>query len=302
MMTTSHPSVAVVILNTNRRSDTLECLQSLSSNRYEPLSVFVIDNSSTDGSVEAIQKSFPEVQVINLAQNKGYAGNNNVGIDLAIKKAFDWILVLNEDTLMAPDFIEQLVFAGDTNSEIGVVGPLVYHNDEPEVIQSAGALMDKNWRSYHIGHNEKDIHQYSAQRFVDWISGCAIMFRRELLEQVGGFDERFFYYNEEVELCFRARKAGWKVLFVPQAKLWHKGVQRNYKPNPYVTYYSVRNQLLFLKKHSAPIKIRLVNLYGFTRMVASWTIKKKWQPMHLHRDAAVQAILDYMHGKFGKRS
>jgi GT2 family glycosyltransferase len=301
-MIPGQPGVAVVILNTNRRKDTLECLQSVSSNRYKPLSIIVIDNSSTDGSVEAIRTSFPEVQVFILEKNKGYAGNNNVGIDLAIKNAADWILVVNEDTIMSPDCIEALVTAVEGFPEIGVVGPLVYHNDEPDVIQSAGALMDKNWRPYHIGQNEKDSHQYSEPRFVDWISGCAIMFRRKLLEQIGGFDEHFFYYNEEVELCHRARKAGWKVLFVPQAKLWHKGVQRDYKPNPSVTYYSVRNQLNFLKKHSAPIKVRLVNVYGFLQMVTSWTVKKKWQTMHLHRDAAVQAIVDHLRGKYGKRS
>jgi GT2 family glycosyltransferase len=96
-----YPSVAVVILNTNRRSDTLECLQSLSNSTYPNLSVMVLDNASEDGSVEAIQALFPEVRVVSLTENKGYAGNNNVGIELAIQSGAEWIYVLNEDTLQA---------------------------------------------------------------------------------------------------------------------------------------------------------------------------------------------------------
>ena len=293
------PQVAVVILNTNRRNDTLACLESLNRSTYENLAITVLDNASTDGSVEAIRAQFPQVQVVPLSENKGYAGNNNVGIRLAVAQGADWVFVLNEDTLLAPDCIEQLVAAGTSHPQIGIVGPMVYHADEPDVIQSAGGLLDAAWRPKHAGQNEPDTGQFPEIRPVDWISGCALMIRRETIEDIGLLDERFFYYWEETEWCFRAKKHGWQILHVPQAKLWHKGVQRDYKPSPTVTYYNTRNRLLFLAKHRAPLNAWLAAWLDILRPLLSWSLRPKWRHMKAHRDASWQALVDFFHKRWG---
>ncbi len=209
----------------------------------------MLDNSSSDGSVEAVAARFPEVQIIPLQQNLGYAGNNNVGIDEAMRQGAEWIFVLNEDTILAPDCVAQLISVGESDPSIGIVGPMVYHHDEPEIIQSAGGRMDRYFRGWHEGQNEVDRGQYSQPHPVEWISGCGIMLRRAVIDQVGTIDARFFYYLEEFEWCIRASEAGWKIVHVPQAKLWHKGVQRDYHPKPSVSYYSTRNRFLLLSKH-----------------------------------------------------
>ncbi|MBI4926731.1 MAG: glycosyltransferase family 2 protein [Anaerolineae bacterium] len=296
-----HSKVTVVILNTNRREDTLECLASVTASDYPALSVLVLDNASTDGSVEAIRSRFPAVRIEPITDNRGYAGNNNVGIDLALQAGADWVLVLNEDTTLSADCITHMVEAGESDPSIGATGPKVYHYSEPRVIQSAGARADARWRSRHIGENELDEGQYDRRCDVDWISGCAILLRRAALEQVGGFDASFFYYNEETELCYRLRKAGWRVVYEPQAQLWHKGVKRDYEPSPSVAYYAVRNQLMFLRKHHAPLPVKLANWLDFSRTIMSWTIKRKWAGRRQHRDAALQAIGDYFRGRSGKR-
>src|SRR3990172_7032385 len=131
------PLVVTVILNTNRREDTLAALDSLARSDYANNQVIVLDNASTDGSCEAIRAAFPGVSVIALESNLGYAGNNNVGIDEALKRNADWVFVLNEDTLLAPECISHLVEAGSSQTEVGVLGPMVYHNSEPTIIQSA---------------------------------------------------------------------------------------------------------------------------------------------------------------------
>lgn len=297
----TQPYIVTVILNTNRRDDTLACIASLTESHYSNHSIIVLDNASTDGSVEAIQEKFPAVQIISLEENKGYAGNNNVGIAAAVAQGADWVFVLNEDTILDPDCLNQLVLVGESDPSIGIVGPMVYHYDEPTVIQSAGGQMNQHLEAVHIAQNEEDKGQFVQPRPVDWISGCAILVRRPLIEQVGMIDERFFYYWEETEWCLRAGRAGWRIMHVPDARLWHKGVQRDYRPSANVTYYSTRNRLLMLAKHQASLRTRLRAWLQIARTLTSWTIKPKWRAMRDHRDAMWQGVWDYLHSRWGIR-
>lgn len=296
----SHPYIITVVLNTNRKADTLACLASLQQLTYPNHKIIVLDNASTDGSVEAIRVAYPQAQIIALTENRGYAGNNNVGIAEAVTQGADWVLVLNEDTILAPDCFKHLSAVGESDARIGIVGPLVYHADEPRVIQSAGGQLDVHWNSIHWGQNETDIGQYTQPRRVDWISGCALMVRRAVIAQVGMIDERFFYYWEETEWCVRAVRAGWHIMHVPQAKLWHKGVQRNYRPSPSVSYYNTRNQLLMMSKHHAPLSVWTYNWLRIARTLTSWTLKPKWREQRSHRDAMWQGALDFLRGRWGK--
>src|SRR6185503_4020206 len=123
------PRVIIVILNTNRREDTLACLASLAASTYPAQEIVVVDNASTDGSLAAIGSAYPAVHILSLVENRGYAGNNNAGIAWAIEHGSDWVLILNEDTVLAPDCVAQLVEAGESDPRIGMVGPTDYHFD-----------------------------------------------------------------------------------------------------------------------------------------------------------------------------
>jgi GT2 family glycosyltransferase len=294
------PQVTAVILNTNRKDDTLVCLESLECNTYPRLAMIVLDNASTDGSVDAIRERFPKAEILPIEENKGYAGNNNIGIQAALDRGADWVLVLNEDTILDPLAVSKLVEYGETNPKAGILGPLVHHYNDPEVIQSAGGKMDQRMNAYHLGENELDHGQYKEPLPVDWVSGCAIMVRRQVIEQAGLLDERFYYYWEETEWCLRARENGWQIYMVPAAKLWHKGVQIDYKPSPSVTYYYIRNHLLLQAKHHAPIMIRLVLWFALMKRLVSWTVKPRWRDKAEHRNALVRAMLDYIRGCWGK--
>jgi hypothetical protein len=136
---------------------------------------------------------------------------------------------------------------------------------------------------------------------VDWVSGCALLARREMIEQVGVLDERFFYYWEETEWCLRARRSGWLVVAVPGARIWHKGVQRDYRPGPDVTYYSTRNRLLMLGKHRAPMGAWLSASADLARTLLAWTLKPKWREMRRHRDAMWQGMMDFLRRRWGMR-
>ena len=166
-----------------------------------------------------------------------------MGIKAALTQGAEWVFVLNEDTIVAEDCLARLVKAGLNDPRIGIVGPMVYHHNEPDTIQSAGRKIGKDWQTWHIAQNEKDQGQFPQAHFVDWISGCAILVRREVIEQIGMLDERFFYYFEETEWCLRAqRRAGWYCMNRrPSSR--HKGDTRLSTPQ------SFRHLL----RHSQPI-------------------------------------------------
>jgi len=295
----SHPLVVSIILNTNRKIDTLECLKSLHGNSYPNQKIIVLDNHSTDGSVDAIRQMYPAVQIIELDENHGYAGNNNVGIQSALEQGADWVFVLNEDVVLADDCIEKLMAIGEGDSQIGILGPLVYHSDEPGVIQSAGGMLGRYWESIHLGKDEQDQGQFHMPHLVEWVSGCAILVRRTAIEQAGMLDKDYFIYWEETEWCIRIGRAGWKIMHVPQARIWHKGVQRNYQPKPSFTYYGTRNHLLTLAKHKAPFFVRLYTWLKYWRTLLSWTIKPKWSSKREHRNAMWKGMVDFLRGNRG---
>ena len=297
----SQPLVISVILNTNRRDDTLECLDSLQKNSYLNHQVIVLDNHSTDGSVTAIRETYPDVQIIELEENLGYAGNNNVGIEVAMEQGADWVFVLNEDTILERECLAELIEVGESDPQIGILGPLVYHHDEPAVIQSAGGILGKYWESIHLGKNEPDQGQFVEPHIVEWISGCAILVRREAIERAGMLDNDYFIYWEETEWCIRIGRDGWKIIHVPQAKIWHKGVQRNYQPSPSFTYYGTRNHLRTLSKHGAPMRAKVYTWFQLLRTLVSWTVRPKWQDKKKNRDALWWGIFDFLQKRWGQR-
>lgn len=294
------PRVATVILNTNRRRDTLECLASLARSTYVDNHVIVLDNHSTDGSVEAVRSEYPDVEIIELVENKGYAGNNNVGIAAAIERDAEWIFVLNEDTTLDPNCLHHLLDVAQSDPSIGVLGPMVYHHDKPTVIQSAGGLLGANWESLHRGMNETELGQFAQPAIVEWISGCGILVRREAVEQSGMLDLRYFYFWEETEWCIRLNRDGWKVVHVPQAKMWHKGVTMDYEPKPSVTYYASRNRLLTLSLHQAPLRAHIHAWFHFLRTLASWSLRPKWRDRGEHRRALRHGIADFVLRRWGR--
>jgi GT2 family glycosyltransferase len=294
------PLVVAVVLNTNRRVETLACLDSVERLAPARCQVVVLDNASTDGSVESIAEAFPEIEVHRLSTNRGYAGNNNVGIDLAISRGADWILLLNEDVVLAPDCLSELLAVAASEPSIGAVGPTVYHADEPAVIQSAGGRLDRQWAARHRGQGERERGQFTEPCSVDWLSGCALMLRRTALDEVGRLDERFFYYWEEVDLCLRISATGRSIVQVPSARVWHSGVRRGGRPGADVTYYSTRNQLLLLAKHRAPLGVKLATWTRIVWTLATWPLPWARTTRADHPQAILRGALDFVRARYGR--
>jgi len=295
----SKPFLFVIVLNNNSQDDTVSCLNSLNQSDYENFKILLLNMAPGQNSLDFFKKEYPQIQIIPLMENLGYAGNNNVGIKAALDQGAEWLLILNNDTVLDPSCLSSLVEAGCRESRIGIVGPMVYHFDEPNVIQSAGGVLERHWNCIHLGFNETDQGQFKSVRQVDWLSGCAILVRRALIKQVGAFDPDYFLYWEETEWCIRASQAGWKIVHVPNAKLWHKGVKRNYEPQPYVTYYMTRNSLFTLSKHKAPLSVRILAIGRILKTLLSWSLKPRWRYKREHRDAMWRGVVDFFHHRVG---
>lgn len=248
---TSYPRVAIIILNWNGKVDTLECLASVSQLDYSNHETVVVDNGSTDDSIEAIARQYPDVTVLKTGENLGYAGGNNVGIRWALNRAADFVLILNNDTIVARDMLNHLVMTGLLEDQIGLLGPTNYYYSEPSTVWATGAMLaNPPEYGYTILGNCDADSCWKVAVEVDAIVGSAIIIKKSVFSKIGLFDEKFFLCWEEFDFADRARKAGFKCLFVPESKIWHKiGSSLGEIASPLRTYYNARNKLLWAKKH-----------------------------------------------------
>lgn len=216
------PSVAIVLVNWNNLQDTLDCLESLAGMEYREYGVILVDNGSTDGSLEVF-RARADVDFIENGENLGIARANNVGIARAKERGFDCIMLLNNDTVVAPDMLTHLVDVLESDPRVGVVGPKMLYHSEPDVIWYAGGIL-KPWRgdAAHVGYEEKDQGQHDEQGETDYITSCCMLARTALYDELGGIDPYYFIYFDETDFCVRAARAGYRVVYVPRARLWHK--------------------------------------------------------------------------------
>ncbi len=217
------PLVHIVILNWNRKNDTLACIRSIKDVKYPQLSVVLVDNASRDGTVESVRENFPAVKVIINSENFRFAGGNNVGINYAMQNKADYVLLLNNDAEVPPDFLSELVRVAESSEDIGMLGPKIYYHDTPRKIWFAGGRIEfwKGWVS-HIGIRELDHGQYDITKDVDYLTGCCLLVKRKVIETVGSLDESYFIYGEDADWCIRASRAGFRLVYVPSSFIWHK--------------------------------------------------------------------------------
>lgn len=246
------PTISVIVLNWNGRDDTLACLNSLESLTYPNFQVLVVDNGSTDDSASLIRMRFPKIRLIETGANLGFAEGNNVGIRDALEAGADYVLLLNNDTIVAPDLLEAFVEAAAHNLNGGMFAAKIYYHAEPTKLWYAGGkwLPDKQCL-VHVGIGEiDDGKSYEAIAESDYASGCAIFVSAEVVGKIGLMDPKFFLTYEETDWCYRARAAGYGVLFVPSAKVWHK-VSASFGgvDSPLQLYFYSRNILLWAERH-----------------------------------------------------
>ncbi|MCL4359726.1 glycosyltransferase family 2 protein [Patescibacteria group bacterium] len=268
-------SVAVILVNWNGLSDTLSCLGSLAALKKGPYSVrtIVVDNGSTDGSPDVIRKRYPGTELVENRENAGFAGGSNTGIRRALAASSDFVWLLNNDTTVDPGALLPLVDAlgepdaGIAGSKIYFAAGREYHHDryaEKErgrILWYAGGSIDwNNMYASHRGVDEIDRGQYDERCDTPFVTGCSMMIARDVFRRTGLLDERYFSYLEDLDFCLSAKRLGYRLLYVPESRVWHSNASSTGGTgNAFQSYYQTRNRLLVAMRF-APLRTKLAVL------------------------------------------
>jgi len=252
------PLVSVIILNWNGKRYLKECLLSLKKQTYKNFEVILVDNGSADGSVDYIKDNFGDfVKLIENKANLGFAEGNNIGIRNSSGK---YILLLNNDTKADPLWVEELVKVAESDDKIGMCASKILSLDDPKIIDNVGHLIYKDGLSRGRGRLEYDQGQYDNIEEVFLPSGCAALYRKKMLNEIGEFDKDFFAYSDDTDIGIRGRLAGWKCMYVPGAVIYHK---YSGSTSPYAlfkAFHAERNRLWIAIKYF-PLPVLLCNPY-----------------------------------------
>jgi GT2 family glycosyltransferase len=243
------PAVCVVLLNWNGTSDTLDCLSSLRGLDYTNFYCVLVDNGSREPCTIPVRRQFPEVYVIESDRNLGFTGGNNLGMQVALERGAEYVWLLNNDTVVEPSTLSELVAAAEADPIRGVLGSKIYFYDSDRTVDHAGGIWNSDkCEPKHIGCGESDTGQFDRLASVFFVTGCSFFIRRSVLETIGFLDESFFCYMEDVDFCTRARLAGWTIVYVPSSLLHHKGGSVT-ETSPRQHYLYARNRLKYVSRH-----------------------------------------------------
>jgi GT2 family glycosyltransferase len=240
------PTVAVIVVNWNGRAYLDKCLAALRAQTYRAFEIVLVDNASTDDSVAFVKTAFPEVLVIQLDHNAGFAAGNNAGIRATRS---DYVALINNDAYADPDWLAQLIEAAEQRPDVGLLACKILFDDDPRVINSAGLVMD--WAGFCWDWRGGQLDQPDESKIEEAFgpSGAAALYRRTLLDEVGLLDEDFFMYAEDADLNWRAQRAGWKGLYVPTARVRHVASATSIEGSRFKAYHLGRNKFWLLIKN-----------------------------------------------------
>ena len=260
---TSSPLVSAIVVNWNGGTMLQEALASLFEQTWAALEVILVDNGSTDASVNAAVARFGDrLVVIRNGRNAGFAGGNNIGIAAA---KGEWVFLLNSDAVCDPDTITQLMAFAESRSDIGQLACRVVQASRPNFFDSAGLLLYPDGICRSRGWEEKDLGQYDAAVEVIAPHGCACLLRKSMLDQIGGFDEDFFCYLEDMDLGVRGQLAGWKCWYVPTARVSHRKSATAGNYSIFKAFHVERNRIYCLWKWMPRFLIFIAPLFTLNR-------------------------------------
>lgn len=294
--------VHIILLNYNGYKDTIDCIKSLNLITYTNYKIIIVDNCSTDNSekyiMEYIEK-FSNIHFIQTGKNLGFSGGNNVAIKWALKNNAEYICLLNNDTVVEPDFLDVLVEEMENDKNIGIAGSKIMYYDNPDIIWSAGGYIDyKKSLGCHYGKDKVDSEIYNKKINVDFLTGCTQLIRKDVFYNIGLYDETYFLYMEDVDFCAKVNQSNFKLVYVPKSKIYHKvSSSTGGDESPLFLYYITRNRLLFNKKNQKNKLKSLIFyiLYAMKLCKDPFTKKDKYKYV-------LYGVRDYFKGRYGQQN
>ena len=260
----------VIVLNYNGYNDTAECIESVLQNTYQSYKILIVDNASSDGSINKLQEKFPEISVLEMEENIGYAGANNKGIEWAIKRGAEYICLLNNDTKIEKNCL-QILIDKIKNNKYTLVGPTTLFWST-NLIHTTGLKFNfYRGEAKLLNYKQEAASMQEGSISCDYLEGTCLMFTKKLIEKVGYFSEDYFLYYEETDWCCRIKKMGLPIFCIPQALLWHKGSASVKKVSGLKQYFDIRNRIIFEKRNAAA-GARLCFYVYFTLQICWWLL------------------------------
>ena len=283
------PLVSIITINYNESGVTMDLLESLRASRYKNLEILVVDNASPKDNPDVIKEKYPEVTLIKSEENLGFAGGNNLGVKAA---KGDYLLFINNDTIVPENFIQPLVDTLERDPSIGMVSPKIKFHWDASLIQYAGYTPMNHWtiRNSSIGYHQKDDGAYDQPGETESIHGAAMMVPKQVVDQVGMMTEIYFLYYEEHDWAAMIKRAGYKVYYQPQSYILHKESLSTGKFSPLKTYYIARNRIVFARRNFKPAQLFVSLLFqafvSIPKNTLTFIVKRQFQ----HLKAFWQAI------------
>ncbi len=255
----SFPPVTIIIVAWNQLDKTLACLEAVAAGEYANAHVLLVDNGSRPPLAAAVHARYPAVQVLRLPRNLGFAGGYNAGLREARNGAADLYLLLNNDTLPAPDALRHLVACLAGAPDVGLATAKIYYAAEPRRIWTVGANLNVFLDLKDGGQGQIDAGQWDAPRDVDFAPFCAVLVHRAVIEQVGLLDEEFFLYYEDMDYCRRMRGAGWRLRLCPEAHVWHDvSASSGGRDSPTERYWMAQSSGRYFRKYGRGPRMLLI--------------------------------------------
>ena len=289
-----HPRVVVVIPNWNLKNDLSECLDTLSKSTYPNLEVVVVDNASSDGSAAHLAQNYPWVTLVALSENSGYAGGINAGIRAVWAQQPDYILALNNDTLLPEDTITALVQTAESDPGFGIIAPKIFYHPSRDRIFSLGDRVYKFWPvAVRYAVKAKNRPAFDRLMEFDYVIGCAMLIRAQVIREIGLFDTSFFMFFEDSDFCRRARDAGWRVIRDGRISIFHKASLSVRKVKPQMTRLRARNRIRFYRRYRhgpLPLLTQVALLAGTLFKVLGFFFSGQWAAIPVYLRGTLEGL------------
>ena len=286
------PRVTAIVLNWCAESDTAACLESLAASRYDALTVLLVDNGSPDGSGDRLHARFPRVPYLQTGANLGYAGGNNRGIEWAMERGAEYLLVINDDAVVDPDCVARLVSAAEETGAAVAVPRIAYFDEPTRIWYAGGMLSPMRALGTHLRQDERIGSRPETRARVTFACGCCFLARAGVIAKVGAFDESFFAYVEDVELSVRLVKAGYEIVYEPRATVLHR-IAPAARETPFQIRQRDRNRRRLVRLHYGPAeRVRFAAWFYPTRLIhlIRYAARGEWKEARAVIDGAVGAI------------